>query len=62
VSNVTRMVAMFYAAYSFNQDLSFWEVDNVSGETDGISNCAEFSIDTTAWTLPKPNFTNCDPN
>ena len=62
VSNVTRMVAMFYAAYSFNQDLSFWEVDNVSGETDGISSCAEFSIDTTAWTLPKPNFTNCDPN
>ena len=63
VSNVTRMVAMFYAAYSFNQDLSFWEVDNVSGEDgNGISNCYEFSIDATAWTLPKPNFTNCDPN
>ena len=54
VSNVTNMDEMFYQNYSFNQDLSNWDVINV------IS-CSEFS-NGSQWTLPKPNFTNCDPN
>ena len=52
VSNVTNMFGMFYLASAFNQDLSSWNVSNVT-------ECEEFSLDATAWTLPKPNFTNC---
>ena len=37
----------------FNGDISNWDVDNVT-------ECEGFSQDATAWTLPKPNFTNCD--
>jgi surface protein len=53
VSNVTDMLQMFYGAEAFNQDISSWDVDNVT-------NCALFSTDATAWTEPKPNFTNCE--
>lgn len=52
VSNVTDMYGMFNGASSFNQDLSSWSVANVTI-------CNRFSLSTTAWTLPKPNFTNC---
>ena len=52
VSNVTKMVGMLRGATSFNQDLSSWAVSNVT-------DCRQFSDETTAWTLPKPNFTNC---
>jgi len=45
---------MFWAATSFNQDLSSWSVDNVT-------ECNYFSLNATSWTLPKPNFTNCTP-
>ena len=55
VSNVTDMRYMFYSATSFNQDLSSWDVANVT-------QCSSFSYNTTAWTLPKPNFTRCNPN
>tara|TARA_B100000767_G_scaffold113872_1_gene108681 strand:+ start:670 stop:963 length:294 start_codon:yes stop_codon:yes gene_type:complete len=54
VSNVTDMYAMFHQAYSFNQDLSNWPVENVTI-------CGAFSYDTPQWTLPQPNFTNCNP-
>ena len=46
------MKKMFEYAGSFNQDLSSWNVDNVTS-------CDIFSRDATAWTEPKPNFTNC---
>ena len=52
VSNVTDMSFMFYSAESFNQDLSSWDVSNVIY-------CEDFSTNATAWTEPKPNFTNC---
>ena len=52
VSNVTNMGSMFNGATSFNQDISSWSVSNVT-------QCTDFSLNTTAWTLPKPNFTNC---
>ena len=52
VSNVTDMTSMFGSATSFNQDLSSWNVNNVS-------KCNSFRFYTTAWTEPKPNFTNC---
>ncbi len=53
VSNVTDMSGMFYGASSFNQNISSWNVSNVT-------DCNAFS-NITAWTLPKPNFTNCTP-
>ena len=55
VSNVTDMYSMFQSATSFNQDLSNWDVENVTS-------CAYFSSGASAWTLPQPNFTNCNPN
>ena len=54
VSNVTNMGDMFQKS-QFNQDLSNWNVSNVTY-------CSSFSYDTPQWTLPKPNFTNCNPN
>ena len=53
VSNVTNMAATFYNATSFNQNLSSWSVD-------GVTSCNNLCDGTTSWTLPKPNFTNCD--
>ena len=55
VSSVTEMNGMFSGTDAFNQNLSSWSVDNVT-------NCVGFSQDATSWTLPQPNFTNCDPN
>ena len=55
VSNVVNMVGMFSFASEFNQDLSNWVVDNVTL-------CGNFSQITPQWTLPQPNFTNCNPN
>ena len=53
VSSVTDMSYMFSFAYGFDQDLSEWNVNNVSA-------CSMFCQNTTNWwTLPKPNFTNC---
>ena len=54
VSNVVSMAFMF-ADTPFNQDLGNWNVDNVIG-------CAGFSLFTPSWTLPQPNFTNCNPD
>jgi hypothetical protein len=48
------MFEMFYRANYFNQDLSSWSVD-------GVKVCDDFSDGATAWTEPKPNFTNCTP-
>lgn len=55
VSNVASMGYMFTNSAIFNQDLSSWEVSSVL-------NCFEFSRLANSWTLPKPNFTNCNPN
>ena len=52
VSNVTDMTDMFYFS-GFNQDLTTWDVSNVTY-------CVNFSAEATAWTEPKPNFTNCE--
>ena len=54
VSSVTNMTQMFWNSV-FNQDLSNWNVNNVT-------ECTSFSRYNTKWTLPKPNFTNCDTN
>ena len=54
VSSVTDMRGMFNDATSFNQDLSSWSVD-------GVTICYNFSEGATSWTLPQPNFTNCNP-
>ena len=55
VSNVTDMSNMFFEAEAFNQNLEPWSVINVTS-------CDGFSDGATSWTLPQPNFTNCDPN
>ena len=55
VAKVTDMTNMFNGNPSFNQDISSWDVSNVTS-------CSAFSNGASAWTLPKPNFTNCDPN
>jgi len=52
---VADMEIMFIEAISFNQNLSSWSVDSVFS-------CEGFSDNTPSWTLPQPNFTNCDPN
>ena len=52
VSNVTDIYGMFDGAYAFNQDISYWDVSEVT-------NCLQLSYEATAWTEPKPNFTNC---
>jgi surface protein len=53
VSSVTNMESMFQSAAAFNQNLSSWNVD-------GVTSCNNLCENTTSWTLPKPNFTNCD--
>ena len=54
VSSVTNMFSMFQGASLFNADLSSWDVSNVT-------QCDEFcDTGTDNWTLPKPNFTNCE--
>ena len=53
VSSVTNMESMFQSAAAFNQNLSSWNVD-------GVTSCNNLCDGTTSWTLPKPNFTNCD--
>ena len=55
VSNVTNMIWMLRTVVSFNQDLSLWNVSNVTV-------CSGFSGDNPQWTLPQPNFTNCNPD
>ena len=58
VSNVKNMKYMFYESKNFNQDLSTWNVDKVHG-------CEGFSFHNrgnNVWTLPKPNFTSCNPD
>ena len=55
VSSVIDMRGMFNDNTAFNQDIGNWDVD-------GVTDCNVFSYGATAWTLPKPNFTNCDPN
>ena len=54
VSSVTNMRGMFEAS-GFNQDLSMWDVRNVT-------DCYDFTQRNTTpvWTLPKPNWTNCN--
>lgn len=53
VSFVNEMFSMFNNASSFNQDLSTWSVENVFL-------CENFDDNTPQWTLPIPNFTNCN--
>lgn len=55
VSSVEYFFSMFEHAEAFNQDLSSWEVSLARGRY-----CRDFSKDAANWTLPKPNFTNCD--
>jgi hypothetical protein len=43
---------MFHRAFSFNQD-----TNNIY--TANVTNCTNFCLDATSWTLPKPNFSNC---
>jgi surface protein len=51
MANATDINNMFFNT-PFNQDISVWDVSN-------ITECEYFSLDATAWTESKPNFTNC---
>jgi len=55
VSNVADVRFMFNTATAFNQDLSSWQVNGIYAIY-----CDYFSTNATAWTLPKPNFTNAN--
>jgi len=55
VSNVTDMSYMFVNAESFNQNIGSLDVSNVTY-------CENFAFNTPSWTLPQPNFTNCNPD
>jgi surface protein len=61
VSSVTNMGSMFANLNpgsnptTFNQAIGNWNVSNVT-------ECSAFSFDASEWTLPQPNFTNCDPD
>ena len=48
------MYSMFENATSFNQDISSWNVDNVTV-------CTSFSTDAPLTEENTPNFTNCTP-
>jgi surface protein len=54
---------MFYRNEIFNEDLSTWDVSSVIGGSlnDG-DGCEYFCVDAINWTLPKPNFINCNDN
>lgn len=53
VANVTDMTNMFVNAYVFNQDLSHWCVTNIPTAP------TNFSLNATAWSLPKPVWGTC---
>lgn len=53
VSKVVNMGAMFSNSL-MNQNLKYWSVNQVSY-------CTFFDYFTPEWSLPKPNFTNCEP-
>ena len=58
ISKVDPIITIMKSVYfneNFNQDLSAWNVENVTY-------CVDFSYNTPQWTLPQPNFTNCNPN
>ena len=59
VSNVGSMIGMFRHTTEFNQDLSSWDVGRVSKCDLFLYVDSEWG--SSQWTLPKPNFTNCDP-
>jgi surface protein len=51
VSNVSDVMFMFYDANAFNQNLSGWDVDNVTY-------CSNFCNKNPQWILTKPIFAN----
>jgi len=51
---VTNMRLMFQNAVAFNQDLSGWDVSNVTS-------CNNFSFNAPLTEANTPNFTNCTP-
>jgi len=55
VSGVEIAQQVFQNCININIDLSGWDVSNVKA-------CSDFSDNTPKWTLPKPNFTRCNPN
>ena len=60
VSNVSNMNSMFKFNYKFNHDLSNWDVSSVT-DCDLFNDMGSSTI-SPLWTLPKPNFTNCNPS
>jgi len=44
---------MFFNAIAFNQDLSLWNVCNVT-------NYSDYDNGASSWVLPKPSFGTCD--
>lgn len=49
VSNVTTMMELFYAVYSFNQDISGWNVSNVTDMNSMFDNASSFNQPLNSW-------------
>ena len=49
------MEKMYYDAQYYNQDLSIWDVGNVT-------DCDSFYENAKSWSLPKPSFIKCNPD
>jgi len=55
---VTSMHRLFEGANDFNQDISSWDVSNVTDMSEMFRNAGSFNMDLSSWDVS--NVTNCE--
>jgi surface protein len=55
---VKNMRVMFYYNSSFNQDISYWDVSEVTDMGDMLASASSFNQDLSAWDVDKVTFCN----